>query len=625
MVRRRHNPKPTNAPKKLLEDVSDSELGSFDTGSSTDEGPKPKKRKRRPKIGKGKYRQRKKRQEQTSSDDQTVERHSQRGSEYRQPSVADETAADRDTEVNYDSSHSRLATPQVSHQASESTSRASTHRETTSNAAPTGGEEPDHDEPKGLSDDRSLTVEELIEDELLYRGIVPFTEDKADDDDMGEGADIHTQPRRPDGEIPQLNRPAQPNLDFELGLLPDMPYESDSSSISSTATPPSPADHRSLSLPTNSQLVPSAQAGGETRSILQDHPDQPADRTSHPLPTHLASSRPTTRQLPHPSSHLDARSRVHTSTRNPTESATSRDVATVVNSPISTPMPIAATSHPAARSSPTIQRLSRLSKSSTPPKHTPTPTPPRPTPTLSDLTPTPTPPPPKPTPTPSDPTPTPTPPEPTPPEPNSPPPPPPRRSPSSPSDDERENRQPSPIQPQTPIPARRPLPFPDSSDDDDPSSDDSVDGSGKVRYDRARDHLTLPQFATLTSHYINTTFNIPDRGIRASQKFSNSIKKRRRTLKLIARRDAERRGREWIAGQEDEMLIDPAFVKILLDTALDQKYELNVKGVRDAKKLLFQATGIKVDNIDRCPKGCMAFNSAAEEECLECHEPRYHP
>lgn len=90
------------------------------------------------------------------------------------------------------------------------------------------------------------------------------------------------------------------------------------------------------------------------------------------------------------------------------------------------------------------------------------------------------------------------------------------------------------------------------------------------------------------------------------------------------------------------MLIDPAFVKVLLDTALDQKYELNVKGVRlvpphaftlslilidfrNAKKLLFQATGIKVDHVDRCSKGCMAFNNAVETECLECHEPRYYP
>ncbi|MFX3648702.1 MAG: hypothetical protein ACE3JU_15335 [Paenibacillus sp.] len=165
-------------------------------------------------------------------------------------------------------------------------------------------------------------------------------------------------------------------------------------------------------------------------------------------------------------------------------------------------------------------------------------------------------------------------------------------------------------------------PPPDDDGDADADNDSSEDEMW--RYHHPRNHVTLPEFATLTSQYLHRRHNLTDAARRDMRDFQDGMIKRRKTLRLIAETEAKRKGTEILDGYDFEQdFLDEDLVGEILRVALDQKYEMHTVRIRRAKPLIFEATGIKVDMIHRCPKGCKAFVREAETVCGYCGASRY--
>lgn len=217
-------------------------------------------------------------------------------------------------------------------------------------------------------------------------------------------------------------------------------------------------------------------------------------------------------------------------------------------------------------------------------------------------------------------------------------PPPPHRDSQDP--DESPSPSPSPTPPpmqQSPQPPPQPLPVMPLPSDSEPSSDGGNDSEDDLDWYRdPRSKITLPEFATITQHYLHRRHHLTDEAARDMRDFHEAMKKRRKTLRMIARSEAEKKGEELIraeveAGEDDDdsdnevdlPLLDEELIGRVLDVALADKFEMHTMKIRRAKPLIYEATGIKVDLIHRCPKGCKAFNRQNELTCKFCGSNRF--
>lgn len=171
------------------------------------------------------------------------------------------------------------------------------------------------------------------------------------------------------------------------------------------------------------------------------------------------------------------------------------------------------------------------------------------------------------------------------------------------------------------IPLPRGAPFdddpPPSSDDSGPESDDDLS-----RYKNPRNQVTLPEFATITQHYLRRRHNLTDMATRDMRDFQEAMKKRRQTLKRVARAEAEKKGAALLEENQIDFL-DQDFISGVLDVALSENYEMHTVKIRRAKPLMYESTGIRVEHVHRCPKSCKAFTKRTELECRFCRSPRF--
>ncbi|RPA71102.1 hypothetical protein BJ508DRAFT_336384 [Ascobolus immersus RN42] len=126
----------------------------------------------------------------------------------------------------------------------------------------------------------------------------------------------------------------------------------------------------------------------------------------------------------------------------------------------------------------------------------------------------------------------------------------------------------------------------------------------------------------MSHHYLQRRHNWTVEQDLDLKDFQEGMKKRRKTLKMLARREAEKAGRNILADLNLELL-DEDVIKHILDIALHEKYEMHTVKIRRTKPLIYEATGIKVELNHRCPKGCMAFTKATQDSCDYCGSKRY--
>lgn len=120
-----------------------------------------------------------------------------------------------------------------------------------------------------------------------------------------------------------------------------------------------------------------------------------------------------------------------------------------------------------------------------------------------------------------------------------------------------------------------PVPLPDGfSSEGDTSDSDYNDVELAWKYERIRENITLPQFASMSHLYLKNRHSMTNRADREFREFQKAMATRRKTLRHIARREAEK-----LAMGEDPLLNEDVLARVL-SIALAEKYELNTVKIR---------------------------------------------